>query len=140
MPVQPYLDFAGRCEEALEFYRQAVDAKVNELMRYGEYQGEMTCEGPAPAPEKIMHASATIGDSMVMASAGMSQGNPRFEGIALTLSVDSDEEAKRRFEALSQDGKIIMPIGPTFFASQFGMLSDRFGVMWMVINTALPQQ
>jgi len=136
MHVLPYLNFEGRCEEALTFYREAIGAQVNDFMRYKDHpqDAEPMCEGPLPPGEKVMHASFTLGDSVIMATDGMCKGDARFEGIALTLAVTSEEEARRCFDALWREGNVLAPLTPTFFALQFGMVTDRFGVTWMVIN------
>jgi PhnB protein len=80
-----------------------------------------------------MHASLTIGDSIVMATDGHCTGNANFSGISLTMSVSSDAEAEKMYASLGAGGKVTMPMGKTFFASRFGMLTDRFGVPWMII-------
>ena len=132
MQVQPYLTFNGRCEEAIEFYRKTLGAKVEVLMRFKDAPDPSLC---APGTsEKIMHSCLRIGDSAVMASDGMSQDNKStFSGFALTLAAANDAEAARRFEALADGGKVQMPLGKSFFASSFGMVADRFGVSWMVL-------
>jgi PhnB protein len=132
MHVDPYLNFNGRCEEALDFYKSAVNAEVTMLMRFKDAPPG-SC---APGHEnKIMHAALRIGSSSVMASDGQCTGSTRFEGINLTLSVASDAEAAQRFSALSAGGKVTMPLAKTFFSSNFGMCFDKFGIMWMVIVT-----
>jgi PhnB protein len=134
MLVQPYLFFDGRCEEAIEFYRRSLDAEVRMLMRYRDAP-----EAPPPkaakagTQDKVMHASLAIGDSVVMASDDCTGATKRFEGIQLTLTVADAAEAERRFNALAEGGEIRMPLGKTFFSPSFGMLTDRFGVSWMVI-------
>ena len=137
MQVQPYLFFEGRCEEALNFYRSAVGAKLNGLMHYKDnpdLQASGGCpDGSAPPPDKVMHASFSIGDTTLMASDGMASGKAEFKGMALTLTADSDAQAQRLFDALAAGGKVQMPLTKTFYASSFGMLADRFGVSWMVI-------
>jgi PhnB protein len=134
MQVQPYLFFDGRCDEALEFYRKAVGAEVIMLMRFKDspVPHDAGTGAPAPAGDKVMHASVRIGQSMINVSDGQSQSRPEFSGFALSLTASTDAEAQRLFTALSQGGKVRMPLGKTFFSSQFGMLTDRFGVMWMV--------
>jgi PhnB protein len=82
---------------------------------------------------KIMHASFRVGDTQVMASDGMCQGQAAFQGFALSLSVADEAEADRRFTALADGGQVQMPLTKTFFAQCFGMVADRFGVNWMVI-------
>jgi PhnB protein len=137
MIVQSYLMFNGRCEEAIEFYRKALGAQVTMMMRFKENPEPMAdgcAGGPAPDPNSIMHASFKIGETEVMASDGMGGGKPEFKGISLSLSAPSDAEAKRLFNALADGGKVDMPMDKTFFASSFGMVTDRFGVSWMVIN------
>jgi PhnB protein len=133
MHVQPYLDFNGRGEEALEFYKSALGAKVTFLMRFKE------CPEPSPSDKntananKVMHASLKIGDSTVNVSDGRCTGAPAFKGICLSLGVSNDAEAERMFTALSPGGKVNMPLTKTFFSSKFGMVEDRFGVAWMIV-------
>lgn len=132
MQVQPYLFFDGRCEEAVEFYRKALGAQVDMLMRYSE--------SPEPAPpgmvppgseNKVMHASFRIGDTTVMASDDPAD-KPSFKGFSLSLSVSKEAEADRFFNALADGGKVQMPLTKTFWSPRFGMLTDRYGVGWMV--------
>jgi PhnB protein len=131
MPVQPYLFFEGRCDEAVKFYQAAVGAEVLMLMRYKE-SPDPSMVTPETA-DKVMHASLRIGDSVVRASDGQCSGQTKFGGFALSLIVTDDAEAEQRFAALTDGGQITMPLTKTFFASKFGMLSDRFGVHWMVM-------
>jgi len=134
MKVQSYLNFDGRCEEAIEFYRKALGAEVTMLMRFKDNPEAGATGKVTPGTEnKIMHSSFSIGDTMVMASDGYCQGKDTFQGISLALSVPTDAEAKRRFDALSDGGKVQMPLAKTFFSSSFGMVADRFGVSWMVV-------
>jgi PhnB protein len=130
MSVQPYLFFNGRCEEAIEFYRKALDAEVMMLMRFKEAP-DQTMVQPGNA-EKIMHASLRIGGAVVLASDGTGNGEQKFEGFSLSLTVASVEEADRRFSALADGGQVRMPLDKTFFSPRFGMLADRFGVGWIV--------
>jgi len=137
MQVQPYLFFEGRCEEALEFYRSALGAEMKMLMRYKDNpdptQRSMVSPG---SEEKVMHATFRVGDSTIMASDGHCQGGAKFQGFALTLTVADDAEAERLFARLGDGGHVAMPLAKTFFSSRFGMLTDRFGVMWMMIVAA----
>jgi PhnB protein len=137
MLVQPYLMFAGRTEEALEFYRSKLGAEVKMLMRFKEAPDTPPPGMVPPGSEnKIMHSELQIGDSTVMASDGNCQGEPNFQGISLTLQVADAAEAERRFAALADGGQVQMPLTKTFFSPSFGMLADRFGVSWMVIAVA----
>jgi len=129
--VQPYLFFEGRCDEAIEFYRQALGAEVTMLMRFKDSPDpEMA---PPGASDKVMHAVLRIGDATVFASDSRCQGSPRFEGFALSLTARDEAEADRLFAALAKGGQVHMPLTKTFFAPRFGMVADRFGVSWMVI-------
>jgi PhnB protein len=130
MQVQPYLFFDGRCEEAVEFYKSKLGAKVEMLMRYKDSPDPNMC--PANAGEKVMHTYLRIGDTQVMASDGMNTGRPSFQGFALSLTAPDEAEAKRLFAALGDGGKVQMPLAKTFFSPSFGMVADRFGVPWMV--------
>ena len=134
--VQPYLSFGGRCEEAVEFYRTALGAQVQMMMRFNE-SPEPTPPGMLAAgfEKKIMHCSFRIGDSTVMASDGCEPGST-FAGFSLALSVATEAEADRAFAALEKDGKVTMPLAKTFWSPKFGMLTDKFGVSWMVMAVA----
>lgn len=131
MQVQPYLFFEGRCEEAIEFYRKAVDAKVDVMMRYKE--APPAPGTPMPPGDKVMHAAFKVGETQVLASDGHCAGKPSFQGFSLTVSARDDADAKRLFGALAEGGKVTQPLTKTFFASSFGMLTDKFGLGWMVI-------
>ena len=132
MPITPYLFFDGRCEEAIEFYKKTLGAKVEMMMRFKESPQPMPPGSLPPGFEnKIMHASFRIGSSRLMASDGNEAGG-RFEGFSLSIAVPTDAEAERVFAALAQGGKVGMPLAKTFWSPKFGMLTDRFGVDWMV--------
>lgn len=128
--VQPYLFFGGRCEEALEFYRAALGAQVEMLMRFNE--SPEPHELPECFADKIMHASVRIGATTLMASDGRCEGPVNFEGFSLSLTVPDEAEAERAFAALAEGGLVTMPLEKTFWARKFGLLQDRFGVGWMV--------
>src|SRR5271170_1215730 len=106
MQVQPYLAFEGRCDEA------------------------MASPGSA---DKVMYAALRAGDATILMSDGRCNGSPNFHGIALALSASTEVDAERIFNALAEGGKVNMPMAKTFFSSRFGMLSDKFGVGWMVL-------
>lgn len=134
MQLQSYLFFDGRCEEAIEFYKKALGAQVEMMMRFKDSPEPPQPGSCAPGSEnKIMHATLKIGETSVMASDGHCAGKPSFQGFALSLTVKTDAEADRLFGALSEGGQVQMPLAKTFFSSKFGMLTDRFGVMWMTM-------
>jgi PhnB protein len=132
MLVQSYLFFDGRCEEAIEFYKKALGAKVDMLMRYKD-SPEPQQPGHNVPGDKVMHASFRIGDTQVMASDGHNTGKPSFQGFSLSLSARDDAEARRWFDALAAGGEVRQPLIKTFFSSSFGMVADRFGVPWMLV-------
>lgn len=130
--VQPYLFFSGRCEEALEFYRSAIGAEVEFLMRY-----DQSPEPPPPGrlppgfEHKVMHASFRVGETRLMASDGCDV-DLTFSGFSLYIAVATETEADRVFAALSEGGRVLMPLGKTFWSPKFGMLTDKFGIDWKV--------
>ena len=133
MQILPYLFFDGRCEEAVEFYKQALGAEVQMLMRYKD--------SPDPPPpgmvppgsqSKVMHVSMRIGETVVMASDDTGSKDLSFRGFSLSITAPSAADADRVFAALADGGKVQMPLGKTFWSPRFGMLTDRFGVAWMV--------
>jgi PhnB protein len=133
MQIQSYLFFNGRCDEAVEFYKKALGAKVEMLMRFKE--------APDPPPpgmvppgfeNKVMHASFRVGDTVVMASDGCTEGNANFKGFSLSLALEKEADADRFFAALADGGQVQMPLGKTFWSPRFGMVTDRFGVGWMI--------
>ncbi|CAI8937094.1 VOC family protein [Methylocaldum szegediense] len=133
MHIQPYLFFEGRCKEALDFYQRALGAEVTMLLRNKESPEPPACPLPPGAEEKILHSSFRIGNSTVYASDGLCQGQPNFQGFSLSLSAPNETEAARLFNTLAEGGQVQMPLGKTFFSPCFGMVTDRFGVAWMIV-------
>jgi PhnB protein len=127
------LFFNGRCEEAVEFYRKALGAEVKMLARYKD-SPEPPPPGRLPpgSENKIMHAGFRIGDTTIMASDGSCDETEKFEGFSLTLTVPDAAAADQTFAALADGGKVEMPLTRTFFSPYFGMVTDRFGVSWMI--------
>jgi PhnB protein len=109
--IQPYLFFGGNCEEALAFYKQALGAEVGMLM----------------------HADFRVGDALIMASDGCNPEDGKFGGFSLALSLPTVDQVNKAFDALSDGGRVTMPLGKTFWSERFGMLTDRFGIGWMVM-------
>ena len=137
MRVEPYLFFNGRCEEAVEFYKKALGAEVAMLMRFKD-SPEPHAPGMLPpgSENKVMHVSFRIGDTTVMASDGFCKGQTDFQGLSLSLTVSNETEADRVFAALADGGHVQMPLNKTFWSPRFGMVTDRFGLGWMV--TVMP--
>ena len=133
MQFSTYLFFDGRCEEAAAFYKQAIGAELVYMMRYSE--------SPDPHPpgmvppgfeNKVMHMTLKIGDNTVMAADDCT-GHPKPQGFSLSLATKTEAEAGKLYAALSDGGTATMPLTKTFFAPKFGMLTDRFGMGWMVM-------
>lgn len=131
--VQPYLFFSGRCEEALNFYHNAVSAQIGMVMRFNE--------SPTPPPpgtlqpgfeNKVMHSEFKIGESTILASDGCDD-KTKPSGFSLALIAANESEANRTFDGLSKDGSIQMPLTKTFWSPSYGMLTDKFGISWMVM-------
>jgi PhnB protein len=131
MPLQPYLFFDGRCDEALDFYKKAVDAKVDMLMRFKDAPDQSMVK--PESRDKVMHAAVHIGDAQVLMSDGHCQGTAKFQGFGLAVSVKDEAEADKMFGALADGGQVNMPMAKTFFSPRFGMVADKFGVLWMVM-------
>jgi len=133
MHVQSYLCFDGRCEEAVAFSTKTLGAEVTMLLRFKD-SPEPPQPGMVPpgAEDKVMHMSIRIGETTVLASDGRCLGQPNFQGFALSLTVPDAAEAERLFTALADGGQVQMPLTTTFFAARFGMVADRFGVVWMI--------
>ncbi len=134
--VQPYLNFDGRCEEALEFYTKALGAKVERLMRMKEAppDGQSGFDKMPPGTgEKVMHSAFSVGGVTLMAADGYCQGKAEFKGFSLSITAPDQPTAHRWFDALAQGGKVEMPLAPTFFSPLFGMVRDKFGLSWMFV-------
>jgi PhnB protein len=136
--VHPYLFFGGQCQAALDYYTQHLGAKVSMVMRWADNpdvpSGDGGCGGQPMPPnwqEKIMHAAFTLGESLIMASDGMKEERPP-EGHCFSLTMNDEADARKAFAALSDGGQVVMPLGKTFWSPCFGMVTDRFGICWMV--------
>lgn len=137
MQIQPYLFFDGRAEEAIEFYKKALGAEVERLLRFKDNpEPNPNCAPPPGSENKVMHASLKVGETTVMVSDGHCAGQPNFQGFSLTLVAPSERDADRLFAALSDGGQVQMPLGKTFFSPRFGMVTDKFGILWMILVPA----
>ena len=137
MKVQAYISYRGRCEEALAFCKTSVGAEVTGQMRWKE-SPDAAMKPPPGFEQKVMHASCRIGDTALMADDSPGDTPAEFKGVTLVIETSDDAEAKRVFTALAEGGKVTMALMKTFWTSSFGMLTDKFGVPWMV-NVAAPK-
>ncbi|WP_424591886.1 DUF1428 family protein [Bradyrhizobium sp.] len=135
--VQPYLFFRGRCEEAIAYYKARLGAEVLMMLRFRDNPDKPGPDKvPAALDDKIMHACLRINGAEILMSDGMRTGDLDFQCISLSLSVSSEAEADRLFNALAADGTVQMPLGKTFFSPRFGAVADKFGVSWLVVVQA----
>ena len=133
MTISAYLFFKGNCAEAMKFYEKATGGKIDMMMPHAGTPMEKDI--PADWKDKIMHASMKLGDTWLMASDAPPDFQQDFGGFSVALEVKTSEEAERVFKALSEGGTVRMPMAETFWAHRFGMLTDKFGVPWMVGNS-----
>jgi PhnB protein len=136
MQVNPYLSFNGQCEAAFALYEQCLGARLGPIFRYGG--SPMADQVPPDWHDKVMHGSVTIGGQVLM---GGDVAPDRYEepkGFNLSIQIADTDQAERIFQALAEDGRIIMPLEKTFWAARFGMVVDRFGIPWL-INCEEPQ-
>lgn len=131
--IEPYLFYPGTCEEAVEFYKTALDATCAFLMRYGDSPEPTPSDTLQPGSEnKVMHTTFHVGGSAIMASDdGCGEARP-LGGFSLSIALDDKEQATRYFNALAEGGTITMPLGETFWSPLFGSVTDKFGVNWMI--------
>jgi len=136
--VAAYLSFNGQCEAAFRFYEKCLGASS---LSFHTYAGSpMSGDVPADWQDKVMHATLTLGNTSLMGADSPPNHSAPPQGFSLSINVDQPEDADRVFAALAEGGKIQMPIGPTFWSARFGMLTDQFGIPWMVnCNQAPPQ-
>lgn len=131
--LDSYLFFDGKCADAMRFYERVTGGKIVAMFKYSETPpgaGGQQC--PAGSEDRIMHAALDVGGRTLMASdTPLGQFKP-MQGFAQSLTCDSPEEAKRKFDLLADGGSVTMPFAPTFFSKGFGMVTDRFGTPWMV--------
>ena len=140
MKVQSYLSFEGRCDEAIAFYKKALGAEVVQLMRYSDAPADAfsdstdtSCAGAMPGADKVMHSVLRVGETELMLTDGKCSGQAEFKGIMLSITAPTDADARKCFDALADGGQVMQPLTPTFFSSSFGMLTDRFGVGWLLV-------
>lgn len=130
MQMTPYLSFKGDCEAAFTFYERCLGGRLGPIFRYGG--SPMAGEAPADWADKIMHASVTLGDQMLMGADVVPDRYEEPKGISLSLQLDRTDEAERIFDELARNGRVLVPLEKTFWAERFGMVVDRFGIPWLI--------
>jgi PhnB protein len=130
MKLSPYLHFKGECRAAFEHYAQIFGSKVEDVLTYG--QSPVAAQTPADWRDKVMHTQLQVGDQLLMGADSPPQFQTPMQGFSVTLIFDEPAEAERVFTALAEGGTVRMPLQETFWAKRFGMLTDRFGVPWII--------
>ena len=130
MQINSYLLFDGTCEEAFKFYEKLLGGKIEALLTHEGTPA--ACQVPPEWQKKILHARMTIGNAVLMASDAPPGRYSKPHGFSVNIGVNSVNEAERIFRALAEHGTVHMPLGETFWAERFGMLTDRFGIPWML--------
>jgi len=135
MKLNPYLIFAGNAEEALNFYKEALNGEITMLSRYSD--------SPMPTDEdqknKLMHSRLVFDGNLVMISDGMKGDQALTSGnVQLSVEVESIERINEVFEKMSEGGKVSLPLQDMFWGARFGMLQDKFGVNWMFNHELKP--
>jgi len=130
--IEPYLFFGGNCEEAIKFYTEALGAQLEMSMLFSD--------SPEPLPQgvlqpgfekKVMHASIRVAGNRIMLSDGVND-DAGFKGFSLSIALPAASDVESAFNALAKDGSVQMALGKTFWSPLYGMLTDRFGVSWML--------
>jgi PhnB protein len=130
MKLTTHVTFSGQCEAAFKFYEECLGAKIVFLMTWGE--SPMAKEAPAGWEKKILHATLTVGGVELSGDDAKPSDETKPQGFALTINTTDAAEAERVFKALSENGKVMMPLEETFWAVRFGVLTDQFGIPWMI--------
>jgi PhnB protein len=130
--IDPYLFLNGRADEAIAFYRDALGAELAMRMSFGESPEKSPMPLPPGWDQKVMHAALQVGDTQLMLSDADCADDAQFKGFRLSLNCDDEASARRAFDRLAAGGQVQMPLGRTFWSPLFGMLTDKFGIGWMV--------
>jgi PhnB protein len=130
MQTTPYINFQGKCREAMEFYRDLLRGEITQIFSYGE--SPMAGEMPEASHDSIMHSELVAGDAVIMGADGPPQEGKGASNVSIALSIDDVDEAERIFKGLSDGGTIGMEFQQTFWVERFGMCVDRYGIGWLI--------
>jgi PhnB protein len=127
MQVVPYLYFNGNCEEAYNFYFEALGGDKTDIMRYGDQGPEV----PPEVAQRVMHTELKLGDNLIYFSDTSSEGEHQVgSNVQINLNLDSEAEIHKVYEGLSQGATVTMELQDTFWGAIYGALTDKFGVSW----------
>ena len=140
MQLELFINFDGNCREAVEFYAKVFKSKVGNLMTYGEAPPDPSYTLADADKDRIMYAGIPIGGMVVMFM-DMPSGSPLTVGnnINPTISVGNKDEVTRLFDGLKEGGEVYMELQQTFFSEWYGMVKDKFGIYWQILQYS-PQQ
>jgi len=130
MKINPYLAFDGQCKAAFEFYAKCLGGEIQMMMTNGE--SPMAAQTAPEHRDRVMHTSLKVGDEILAGADAPPQHYSKPQGFCVSLDIKEPAEAERVFNALSENGKVQMPLQETFWAQRFGMFIDQFGTPWMV--------
>ena len=130
MQFNSYLLFNGDCEEALTVYAKIFGGRIEAMLTHEGTPA--SCQVPPEWQKKILHARINIGNAVLMASDAPPGRYSKPQGFSVNIGLTDIKEAERIFSALSENAAVTMALGETFWAHRFGMLTDRFGIPWMV--------
>lgn len=136
-----YLTFNGNCEEAFDFYKSVFGGEFEFKGKFSDMPSSEDYTMPEEDNDKIMHISLKIGTSILLGSDCGTSWAPQFKAgnnFSISVSANSKLESERIFEALSHNGEVTMPLQSTFWSESYGMLTDQFGINWMVGYSAQP--
>lgn len=133
--LTPYLGFDGNCADAMRFYEGALGGKIEMMLTYGE--SPMAEQIPAEHRKRVMHSALNLPMGGQLFAGDKQPGNEctgpsGFNGIGLTLEYADVAAGEAAFKALAEGGSVTMPMAPSFWVERFGMLTDRYGIGWMV--------
>ncbi len=130
MQVYPHLTFSGQCEAAFKFYERSFGGKIVTMLTYGN--SPVAEQVPPEWRGKIVHASLTIGDKVLMGADVLPEHYEQPQGFYVLLGIDKPADAERIFHTLAENGAVRMPIQKTFWSPCFGVLVDQFGIPWEI--------
>lgn len=136
MQINPYLNFDGQCAEAFRFYQQVFGGTMEVMMTHGE--SPICDEVPAEWHERILHARLVIDGTVLMGSDCPPNYYEKPTSITVALQVEDTARAERIFHALAEGGQVTMPFEKSFWADRFGMVTDKYGIPWMINGAPLP--
>jgi PhnB protein len=130
MKLNAHLNFGGQCEAAFQFYERCLGGKIQTMLSYGD--SPMADQVPAKWQSKILHATLSVGDDVLMGADVLAEQYEKPQGFSVLLHLDDPAEAERIYQALAENGTVQMPLQKTFWAALFAVLVDSYGTPWEI--------